>query len=135
MFVTADKHLQGAARNLAFADRLKKSGQNDPATLQWAVTALFYAAVHSVRAYLSARHGVQVTAHSDMPGLIAKYPELKGTQRDYDMLKQQSHSARYYLNESFTWDDYDKLRAAAVRISNAWLAKTQTALQRSLGTS
>ncbi|MBI4702052.1 MAG: hypothetical protein HY744_13015 [Deltaproteobacteria bacterium] len=123
------RYLEGAASNLGFADWLKSTGRDDPTTVGWAITAAFYAAVHAVRAYLLARHGVRVGAHTDMPGLQAQHPELNNTARDYNMLKQESQSARYYLNQRFTWADFDKLRAKAARVQATWRPKTEQALQ------
>lgn len=128
--LTAERHIRGAKNNLAFGDALKASGQNDPTTVGWAITALFYSAVHTVRAYLLARHKVVVSSHEDVRSFESKYPELKRTSPSYRHLKQQSEKARYYLFERFTWDDYIDLRVDAQRVLSTWEAKVGTASEK-----
>jgi hypothetical protein len=117
----------------SFADGLHASSATDAATLQWAVTALFYSALHVLRAYLLARHGERVTAHDEMHALLAKYPELNRTKAPYDLLKQESHAARYYLSEKFTWTDYDFLRKECSRVLNTWQPKVTALLGGVIG--
>lgn len=119
----AQRHAAGAVRNLDFARALRGAGATDATTVGWAITALFYAAVHAVRAYLMHAHGEVVTSHEDLRHLPAKYPELKRTLSKYSYLKQESESARYYLNEKFTWADFDKIDPQAVLVLKTWLPK------------
>jgi hypothetical protein len=49
----ARRHLDNIEKNLAFADWLKSSGRTDPTTVGWAITVLFYASLHAVRAHLA----------------------------------------------------------------------------------
>lgn len=118
--LTAQQHLAGAEANLAFATQLRTAGAADWIVVGWAITALFYSAVHALRAYLLARHGVRVAAHEDMRRLLEAHPELRRTHTAYNHLKQQSESARYYLNPAFTWADYDLLRKDADRVLVTW---------------
>jgi hypothetical protein len=129
----ARRHLDSVEKNLTFADWLKGTERTDPTTIGWAITVLFYAAVHAVRAYLAARHEVVVTAHIDMRQHVATYPELRRTKADYEQLKQQSESARYYGDECFTWQDFDKLKQTAVRIRSTWKPSAEQALRARTG--
>lgn len=122
--LSPEAHLEGAAKNLAYAEWLRAQGRTDSLAVGWAITALFYSAVHAVRAYLLARHNVKVTSHDDVKSFERQYPEIRRTVIDYEWLKQESHSARYYLSPHFTWDDYAKLRKAAEKIDNTWRTKT-----------
>jgi hypothetical protein len=118
-------HLAAVDAHLAHAERLKATGDADPVMVGWAITALFYAALHAVRGYLRACKDVEVTSHDEFKNLIHAYPELKRTNEDYDNLKQQSQSARYYCNPNFTWADYEHLRRKALRIASMWKAPSQ----------
>lgn len=120
MPLTVEQHLKGARDNLAFADQLRAVANQDVCVIRWAITALFYSAVHAVRGYLVARHGVTVISHQQMRDLERDHPELMKTKVDYDQLKQQSHTARYYLSNRFTWADFDVLRSRAERVLRHW---------------
>ena len=127
--LTAQRHLDGARQNIEFGDRLSETGDEDPIVVGWAITALFYSAVHSVRAMLLAKHKVVASSHEDVRAYERQYPELKRTNTSYRHLKQQSESARYYLNRRFTWKDYRTLRNDAVRIQKTW----EPVVERELG--
>jgi hypothetical protein len=118
------RHLEGAEVNLAFGDALRKAGASDPAAVGWAITALFYSALHVVRAY-AATKGDVITSHEDMRSLIHARPELKSTHPSYQNLKQQSEKWRYYLDKQFTWADYDEIRKHADRILKTWKPKVE----------
>ncbi len=105
--------MRGAREQLQHADWLRSSGVSGPTAIGWAITALFYATVHALRGYVAERHRHRVASHEDVRRLWNKYPELKRVKANYTGLKQQSESARYYLNDQFTWNDYDKLRSKA----------------------
>lgn len=127
--LAADQHIAGAEAHLAFGDSLRAAAGADPGAVEdptvvgWAITALFYCAVHAVRAYLVAAKGVRVSAHEDMKRYLADYPELRKTSSAYSTLKQESESARYYLNSNFRWKDYDELRKDAARVLATWKPK------------
>ncbi len=128
---SADLHLQAARDHIAHGDFLQSTGRNDPVTVGWAITALFYGALHAVRAYLKACKDVDVTSHEDFSNHARAYPELKRSQVDYDWLKQESQAARYYCNPNFTWADFVQLRKAANKVLATWepLAKKCIAAQ------
>lgn len=117
------KHLQAVEDHVAHGDFLKATGRTDVITIGWAITALFYSAVHALRAYLRACKGVTIASHDDFHTQQRIYPELNRTKVEYDLLKQESQSARYYCGE-FTWEDFDKLRAKANKVANTWRNKT-----------
>ncbi len=88
-----DKHLSKAADNEKFALSLNLS----PAVnVDWAVTALFYAAVHYVEAYL-AQKNLHSTDHRARDSSIQRDKDLKALYNEYVDLKNQSVNARYYM--------------------------------------
>ena len=99
---TASEHLAGARTFLGARDRLKGDLPG------WAVTATFYSAVHFVRSYLVAHHGVRVGRHDDMHNLWKRHPELRRIKAEYELLKQKSEQFRYYLVD-FTEREVDEL--------------------------
>jgi hypothetical protein len=119
----ADVHVRAVADHIAFGDWLKASGRDDATAVGWAITALFYAALHAVRAYLKACKSVDVSSHDDFKAYERQYPELKKTALDYNFLKQESQSARYYCNPNFTWSNFDELRKKAERVAGIWVPK------------
>ena len=123
----ARRHIAAVQSHREFAEFLRGSGRDDPVTVGWAITALFYASVHAVRAYLTARHGESVTAHQDMYQLYRSHPELKRTQDAYDLLKQKSEGARYYA-ETFVWKDFENLLQDARKVESTWLPKANKAI-------
>ncbi len=112
---------------MAFADALRAGPNADPATVGWAITALFYAAVHAVRAYVLEHHGIRVVSHEDVRRLRHRFPELRKTESKYAHLKQQSEAARYYLSDHFTWADFDELRRDAEMVLKTWLPLLKSA--------
>jgi hypothetical protein len=124
--LTAESHLAGARSNLDFGDYLLVGQSPEPTAVGWAITSLFYCAVHALRGYLLARHGVVVSSHEDIRTYELKYPEIKRAGAPYKHLKQQSESARSYLNPRFTWDDYSELRKDAVRVLDHWTKQIAT---------
>jgi hypothetical protein len=121
-------HLAGVAKQLEHAEFLRASGRDDHTTVGWAITALFYCAVHVIRAYLTGVKGVTVSAHEDMHRCYREFPELTKTRAEYQLLKQESEAARYYLSDKFTWTDYDKLRSRLGKIEAVWNPKTKAAI-------
>jgi hypothetical protein len=128
--LTTQEHLQIAKQNLEFGDWLQSSGRNDPTTVGWAVTALFYAALHEIRAYLLAHHQVKIGDHQELRRFEVDYPELKRTSQDYHQLKIDSELARYNTG-TFSWQDYVELRTNVERIIRCWRHKTEAAINRS----
>lgn len=91
--------------------------------MRWAVTALFYSALHEMRAYAIAAYGHRVTSHEGWRKFEKNHPELRRTASQYDLLKQYSQTARYYL-EVHSDQDFAKLRERVITIKNAWRGKT-----------
>lgn len=127
----AKAHLQAVDDHLAHGDFLKGTSRADPTTVGWAITALFYAALHAVRAYLKACKNLDVTSHEDFSSQVRAHPELRRSQKEYDWLKQESQSARYYGNRHFTWADFDKIRPAALKVIRTWVPKAEGCLPTS----
>ena len=127
-------HLEAVGKHLDHAAFLRSTNRTDAVTVGWAITALFYAALHSVRGYLKACKQVDVTSHDDFKALVHTHTELKRTSVEYDLLKQESQSARYYCNPNFTWADVDELRKKAEKIANTWRAPTMRCLTAPTGT-
>lgn len=126
-------HLDGADANLAFGQAIAAAQPDDPVALGWAVTAVFYAAVHEARAYLRARHGRRIVAHEDMRGVWDAFPEMRAGKAPYTELKQQSESARYYLNRAFTADDVAFLATRYGTLRSLLRAKTERAIAAARG--
>ena len=95
---TADDHLTQARANRAHAEWLLATGLGDPATLQWAVTATYYSALHGLTAHLM-RQGMSAKTH------VARRTALQspgsGVPRHiiaaYRYLEVRSRGARYEL--------------------------------------
>ena len=85
------EHLDQAAHNEAFFASIEVATYSD-----WAVTALFYSALHYVDAYL-ARQGHEDPGDHDMRDtLMRNYPVTRAVWNEYRRLKSFSRSARYY---------------------------------------
>jgi hypothetical protein len=89
--LTKDEHLAKAEANESFADNLQL---NSPVDVDWALTALFYAAVHYVQAYF-ANIGRDFVTHTNRCSAIQKDPNLKAAYGEYRELMSLSRDARY----------------------------------------
>lgn len=98
MSPTPDDHLDQARRNLKLAEDLLREHGADPTYVQWAVTAIFYCAVHCIQAHLM-RHGRAPRTHEARGTLIAdpRYGVPIDVQTAYELLSQRSRAARYDL--------------------------------------
>lgn len=88
-----DDHLAQARHNEEFADFLL--AQSDERFLGWAVTSVFYAAVHYGRAFLRFKSGPAITSH---PGFETHFLRISRDQSLYNLyrrLKDESERARY----------------------------------------
>lgn len=89
-----DDHLRQAKSNEAYADYLLNTGRAD--ALQWAVTALYYAAAHYGRAFLVASNVKTITTHSGFESYFGRHwvkpPDIFPL---YRRLKDDSEAARY----------------------------------------
>jgi hypothetical protein len=92
------EHLQQARDNLAFVEHLVRTSPDDPAAMQWAVTAAFYCALHCLEAYLAQRgiscktHFQRLTALSEPSNAVP--PDVYAS---YEQLEVWSRQARYEL--------------------------------------
>jgi len=89
---TKDAHMDWAVHNRDFWNSidLDNSGFQD-----WALSGMFYEAVHWVEAFLAVK-GYHSGTHSERSRNMRSYrSELGSIQTDYDTLKQDSETARY----------------------------------------
>jgi hypothetical protein len=95
---TASDHLVQAGANRAHAEWLLSERPNDRTALQWAVTAVFYSALHGLTAYLMLR-GITVSSHLARERVLTN--PANGVPQDvydaYHTLDDQSRDARYEL--------------------------------------
>ena len=92
--MSANEYLKQAERNRKVADVLVSKG--DPASLQWAVTCLFYAGLHYVNAYHCAHiQGPLPSRHGDRRSRVSQY--MQPVAKAYLWLKDHSEKARYDL--------------------------------------
>lgn len=114
-------HLRAASECRDFVQRLLAIG--DPRNYGWAVTATFYAALHTIRAYFGAK-GVEVASHVDGERLFRDMPELRAAVAPFKGLKQASEAARYY-NVSMTEKNVRDSVQMAERIASLINPKTR----------
>jgi hypothetical protein len=88
-----NEHLSTSRDNEALAERLVHMGE-----FGWAVTCLFYSALHLVEAYLVS---VNLTSsnHRDRHTAMQRVPALQSVFRRYNHLKQQSENSRYQCQQ------------------------------------
>jgi len=98
--LSASTHLDVARR---FQD---EALQLRPTFAGWGITCAFYAAAHFVRAYLVARHRVNVDSHKETYSEFGKHGEMSGVRRPYEKLETLSRSHRY-LNRTCTPEEVD----------------------------
>lgn len=85
---TREQHEQQARDNVSLCRLLEDAGQH----LDWAITALFYAALHYVDAYLLPD---AASNHVKRVRLIQQRPELDQVFEDYRKLQDLSRDTRY----------------------------------------
>jgi hypothetical protein len=85
------EHLKKADGNAAFARSLSLTKQ---ANIDWALIALFYAALHYVEAYL-AKQTIHLRSHETRDKTVARDAQLKKTYKQYAHLKYFGFNARY----------------------------------------
>lgn len=86
-------HIAQAEHNEALYDHLAYAS---PAYADWQVTALFYAALHYVDAYLASTANPQHPAnHAVREGFVRNEPNLRQVYVHYRELKERSIEARY----------------------------------------
>lgn len=87
---TAKQHYHKATYNEKFFEDIKN---NYP---DWAITGIFYAAVHLMEAFLAAK-GIYVEDHKERAKFIGVLKELKPLFQHYRALYDYSVNARYKL--------------------------------------
>ncbi len=88
-------HVQQATHNEAFYQVIDKNVYSD-----WAMTVLFYAALHYIDAFLG-QVGIHPGGHETRDTILSNRKELRPIYGHYRHLKDCSRNARYYCN-SFT---------------------------------
>ena len=85
---TLDEHLANTARNEVLAERLASLDAG------WAVTCLFYAALHLIEAYLSQTSAANKN-HREREASVRHAVELNRIATSYTRLKKESENSRY----------------------------------------
>jgi len=85
------EHLYKAVHNKQFADGVEPS---TPTSVGWALTALFYSALHYVEAF-NAKYNCHFSKHEDLNRDISRNPQLQKIFEDYKDLSNFSWNARY----------------------------------------
>lgn len=91
MAITKEEHLYKAAQNEAFADNIKLDSD---CSIGWAVTVIFYSALHYIEAYfVTYRKGYN--NHYSRSSAIQNDPRIRSLYDDYRKLEDLSREARY----------------------------------------
>ena len=90
-YLTAQEHLDKAEHNEAFVLELEPHRNGYP---DWAITALFYSALHYVSAYLR-NCGIRVVTHQERENAINRGTFRRTISRPYKRLKARGLLARY----------------------------------------
>ena len=85
-----DEHITQARHNAAFYAAIDRVGFPD-----WAVTVLFYTALHYVDALLAEKGNIDPTKHTLRSDVVSRLAELKPVYGDYEFLKNASYNSRY----------------------------------------
>ncbi|MGH9621858.1 MAG: hypothetical protein ACRD45_19395 [Bryobacteraceae bacterium] len=85
------EHIAKAKGNEAFASEIQLTKQPN---IDWALVAIFYAAVHYVEAYFSLS-GTHLRSHTTRDSYIGRDLDLKPIFREYSNLKYYAYNARY----------------------------------------
>lgn len=101
---TEAQHLAKARSNELFAQALDRT---TAVGAEWAITVLFYVAVHHVQAYF-AKRGRTYTHHTARDSAIQRDANLNRVYVDYRELETYSRDARYDV-PGFTDADFQRL--------------------------
>lgn len=116
--MTTEQHIEKAEHNELFAGQMNKGL---PIGRDWAVTLLFYSAVHFVGAYF-ARKRAHFHSHRQRDSAIAREAALLAIYPDYRDLEDFSRKARYDRPVGyFTASEVQELTDALQRIKGAIL--------------
>lgn len=97
-------HLNQAEHNERFFGSFDRTTYSD-----WAITVLFYAALHYVDAFLAHAGIPYPGAHRTRDGLVNSVTQLRTISSEYLRLKNRSSSARYYASR-FTAREIERCR-------------------------
>lgn len=97
-------HLDQAEHNERFFGSFDQTTYSD-----WAVTVLFYAALHYVDAFLAHAGFKYPGGHHTRDGLVNSVTQLRTISTEYFRLKNRSSSARYYSSR-FPAPDVERSR-------------------------
>jgi hypothetical protein len=85
--------------------------------LDWAVTVIFYAALHYIRALAARHHFTNISSYGDIDRLFERLRVFRMNPAiyiDYRQLKDDSRAARYDLR-GFVPDEVEDLRVEELR--------------------
>lgn len=103
---TEEQHLLQFERNREVAQRLSGTADYD-----WAVVALFYAALHLIQAHLIRTSG-PVRTHSERNRRMLNNDDLKPAYDAYRTLRDHSETARYECRR-FAQEEFEAIRDGA----------------------
>lgn len=89
-----EEHITKADGNAAFAAAIPLNSQP---RIDWALIALFYAAMHYVEAYLAVVFNQHVKSHTTRDSIVARDSNLKRIHAEYMDLKFFGYNARYEM--------------------------------------
>ena len=112
---TSEQHLDKADANETFVLGL---GLKNQAEIDWAITALFYCALHHVQAYFVKMGGDVPFRHAHRDRAIRRDKKLKPIYRNYLRLKDRSRIVRYDLLPIFDKEEVAKMWEVLTRIKS-----------------
>lgn len=117
------EHVAKAQRNAAFAHSIQLQ---DQASIDWALIALFYAAVHYIEAYLAILPpqpgGQHVRSHTTRDNWVGRDSNLKRIYSEYRDLKHYGYNARYEM-DVFTPSDVTDVATQAINTIQTHLGR------------
>jgi hypothetical protein len=111
---TPAEHLGKARQNEEFAHSLNPLSL---CSLEWAVTANFYAALHYVQAYFAAQ-AITFKMHTNRATAIARDARIKTVYPDYREMQDASEAARYEVN-AIKLEDLARAQTCLARVKDA----------------
>ena len=115
-----DRHIAKAEHNKEFAQKVLDLGEEYQ---DWALTAIFYSALHYVDAMLGDR-GATVSTHHERDKAVAR--NLQFLRKDYKNLERKAIDARYE-DESFSEQDLGNCMRRLERIEQRAIEPFSTA--------
>ena len=98
-----EDHLNQVSQNKAFLQSINRTAYPD-----WAITVIFYTALHYIDALL-AKENVHPGSHDRRDNYVTRRHELRTIAKDYFRLKNSSRTARYNPPTKFTHQNVDQL--------------------------